>query len=150
VKGRCQSILEEDGEWHEAIIQEVLENGKVKILFSEFGKVQEVLAEKLVLESEVVDNDDDLEAGTCVMCERFMPLTRHHVRPRTMHSKYLKLGFTQEELNKCIDICRPCHDAVHGTEDEPTLAKKLLFFRINIKSRKNTKMDQICKKATCP
>jgi len=66
----------------------------------------------------------DAGEGDCVMCERHMPLTKHHVRPRTMHEKYLKLGFKQEELNFCINICRPCHDAVHRTEDEATLAEK--------------------------
>jgi len=117
----CQAILAEDGEWHGAVIEEILPDGQVKVIFTEYGKAQLVDRSKLVLEKEMADYED-CGPGNCVMCERFMPLTKHHLRPRTMHSKYLKLGFTQEELNTCIDICRPCHDAVHGTRDEATLA----------------------------
>ncbi|KAG2381844.1 hypothetical protein C9374_006228 [Naegleria lovaniensis] len=65
------------------------------------------------------DADDDdgayVEDGCCVMCEREMKLTRHHLIPRTCHKKYLKRGqYTKEHLNKCILICRVCHDAVHS------------------------------------
>lgn len=62
--------------------------------------------------------------GACAMCDRIMPLTKHHLIPRTTHKYYLKKGFTQEHLNTCVDICRPCHSAVHNLIDEKTLAKQ--------------------------
>lgn len=40
------------------------------------------------------------------MCERAMPLTRHHLKPRATHKKYLKQGLTQDELNVTASICR--------------------------------------------
>ncbi|EFC45275.1 hypothetical protein NAEGRDRAFT_79530 [Naegleria gruberi] len=66
----------------------------------------------------VIDSDDDdgayVEDGCCVMCEREMKLTRHHLIPRWTHRKFLKRGqYSKEHLNKVILICRPCHDAVH-------------------------------------
>jgi hypothetical protein len=35
------------------------------------------------------------------------------VRPRELHKSLMKKGFTKKELNKVIDICRPCHSAIH-------------------------------------
>jgi len=63
-----------------------------------------------------------LKRNTCEMCERITPLTAHHLRPRTMHSKYLRMGYTQSELNNCAMICRPCHSLLHRLIDEETLA----------------------------
>ena len=57
------------------------------------------------------------------MCQRPMPLTKHHLIPRTTHKKYRKKGLTQEFLNTCIDICRPCHSALHRLIDEKTLGR---------------------------
>lgn len=63
--------------------------------------------------------------GGCVMCHRELPLTRHHVIPRTVHSdsKFKKL-FTKEEMNTVIMLCRPCHSAIHKFIDEKTMALK--------------------------
>jgi len=61
--------------------------------------------------------------GPCGMCERIMPLTRHHLIPRTTHTKYRKKGLSKDFLNTCVDICRPCHSAVHNLYDEETLAR---------------------------
>jgi hypothetical protein len=58
----------------------------------------------------------------CEMCGRIMPLTAHHLRPRSEHDVYLKRGLSQEELNTCADLCRPCHSAVHRRFDNKTLA----------------------------
>ena len=69
--------------------------------------------------------DGDEEIGGCVMCHRHLPLTRHHVIPRTVHgdSKFKKL-FTREEMNTVIMLCRPCHSAIHSFIDEKTMALK--------------------------
>ena len=85
---------------------------------------------------------DDAGEGRCEMCLRIIPLTRHHLIPRSVHQKFTSkqkklstkkvrskagsfdapLPYTREQLNKCISICRPCHSAVHKAEDEETLA----------------------------
>eukprot|EP01105_Mastigella_eilhardi_P026632 TRINITY_DN7798_c0_g1_i1.p1 TRINITY_DN7798_c0_g1~~TRINITY_DN7798_c0_g1_i1.p1 ORF type:complete len:220 (-),score=65.98 TRINITY_DN7798_c0_g1_i1:67-705(-) len=65
-----------------------------------------------------------LSDGECELCEREMPLTKHHVIPREMHERYVKKGFTKKVLNQGITICRPCHNAVHSFFDNKTLADK--------------------------
>jgi hypothetical protein len=61
-------------------------------------------------------------APDCPMCDREMPLTAHHLTPRTTHAKYLAQGVPQSFLNITVDVCRPCHSALHKLIDEPTLA----------------------------
>ncbi|CAM9561845.1 unnamed protein product [Choristocarpus tenellus] len=76
------------------------------------------------------DNDDDdktesdTQPGCCSMCERHMPLTRHHVMPRSSHKRYKKKGYSDEFLARTISICRPCHSAIHRTHDALTLAER--------------------------
>jgi hypothetical protein len=62
------------------------------------------------------------EAGCCALCERRMPLTGHHLRPRSQHARLRACGFTQAELSALLWICRQCHNAVHEHIDEATLA----------------------------
>eukprot|EP00999_Lentomonas_sp_LEN2_P000716 NODE_1712_length_760_cov_108.243286_g1663_i0.p1 GENE.NODE_1712_length_760_cov_108.243286_g1663_i0~~NODE_1712_length_760_cov_108.243286_g1663_i0.p1 ORF type:complete len:197 (+),score=18.91 NODE_1712_length_760_cov_108.243286_g1663_i0:98-688(+) len=69
------------------------------------------------------EEGEDLDEGCCVMCERDMPLTRHHVIPRTTHDWMRKRFNTpREELCTTILICRPCHNAVHHARDHKALA----------------------------
>ena len=75
-------------------------------------------------EDEDEDEDED-EEGLCEICKRSIPLTRHHLIPRTLHSnKHYKKAYTREQLSICINICRPCHDAVHRFIDEKTLGQR--------------------------
>jgi len=63
--------------------------------------------------------------GGCLMCEREMPLTRHHLIPRMVHSdKHYKKHFSREQLHKTVLICRPCHSAIHSFIDERTMARE--------------------------
>jgi len=120
VKAQCSAVLEEDKEWHEAVVEEILEEGRIRIIFPEFGKPQVVPGPSVVLMAEY----EDAGEGDCRMCEREMPLTRHHLIPRTVHPRYFKMGISREVLNTTVDICRPCHDACHRFADESTLAEK--------------------------
>lgn len=144
----CLAVLEEDKEWHPAVIslqvtpEEEEENTTgaqkkittkkkrgppfhLEIEFIEFGKKQVVLMEDIVLDEDRADKESELDtSGLCEMCERPMNLTAHHLTPRVTHSRYLKQGYTREFLNTCIMICRPCHSKVHSTEDERTLARE--------------------------
>jgi len=82
--------------------------------------------------------DDDtaaVEAGagrpkpkpsSCELCQRPMPLTAHHLYPRSEHTRLLKrTELTKYELHHTIAwLCRPCHSAVHGMIDAGTLARE--------------------------
>lgn len=40
------------------------------------------------------------------MCERHMPLTKHHLIPRDVHKERKKRGCSAEQLNTGIMVCR--------------------------------------------
>eukprot|EP00727_Mastigamoeba_balamuthi_P004021 m51a1_g13616 hypothetical protein (224) ;mRNA; f:34-998 len=73
-------------------------------------------------EAEEEEDGEELGPGECELCEREMPLTKHHLIPREMHARYAKRGHSKRELNTGISICRPCHSAVHRFWDNKTLA----------------------------
>ncbi|TMW56246.1 hypothetical protein Poli38472_008894 [Pythium oligandrum] len=127
----CLVVLEEDDEWHPARITRHVEGEamsaasfRVEVEFIEFGKKQIAEMTEIVLDEDVADGDDDGESeDVCEMCERPMRLTLHHLIPRETHERYRKKGYTQEFLNTCARICRPCHSKIHSTEDNKTLAR---------------------------
>ena len=63
------------------------------------------------------------EPGCCALCERRMPLTGHHLRPRSQHARLRAGGFSQAELSVVLMVCRQCHNAVHEHIDEEALAR---------------------------
>jgi len=71
------------------------------------------------------DDEDSYIEGCCLMCERKMLLTKHHVIPKEVHEWYRKHhGMTKDQLHQGIMICRSCHSALHSFEDNKTLAEK--------------------------
>ncbi|EJT99565.1 hypothetical protein DACRYDRAFT_117778 [Dacryopinax primogenitus] len=64
--------------------------------------------------------------ATCELCARPMPLTAHHLYPRSEHSKLLKrTQLSKAQLQQTLAfLCRPCHSAVHKMLDAPTLARE--------------------------
>jgi hypothetical protein len=109
--------------------------------------------EKRVLDSSREDDDEEqdeeeecLGPGECVLCERYMKLTRHHLIPKAtwtrLESKsrlknleqsfaHLNIAIADNDAAKTvrqtfraqvIDICRPCHSHIHKTYDHWTLA----------------------------
>ncbi|GAB5036797.1 Hypothetical protein NocV09_04900260 [Nannochloropsis oceanica] len=120
------------------VIQNYVPENLLRALAVEDEDDMEVLVSKLwsrLLKENVIPPQEDEEVGVmglerrgdkgCELCARVMPLTRHHLRPRTLHKKLLKQGISQEELNICATICRPCHTAVHRSHDNDTLATLL-------------------------
>jgi len=80
---------------------------------------------KITENEEGDDEGSYVEEGCCLMCERKMLLTFHHVVPKEVHEWYKKHhGMTKNQLNQGIMICRPCHSALHSFEDNKTLAEK--------------------------
>ena len=93
-------------------------------------------------EWELVFDDDD--EGICELCEREMPLTFHHLFPKTTHERIAAHGLPADAdatlggalpegikgLTKDFmqsygsQLCRPCHSSVHRAEDNRTLAEK--------------------------
>jgi len=61
----------------------------------------------------------------CELCERdWVPLTYHHLIPRSTHDKVLKRGWHKEwELNKVAWLCSACHRCVHRIASNEELAK---------------------------
>jgi len=135
----CLALLEEDGEWHEAIVKErlapTLEEAEAardgesatayRVVFTRWAKPQRVTRSQLVLMDDATEDDDeDGGDGLCGMCGRDAPLTRHHLIPRVTHTKYKAKGYSNELLNTCALICRPCHNAVHKFAPNKVLAVK--------------------------
>lgn len=111
VGDRVLAILEESGEWHEAVVKETdakptspQTTGKhYLVVFTQWQKPQVVASENCVHEDEVVDENGktakDRENETyseCPICCRIDKLTFHHLIPRTTHAAYLKKGLTPQ------------------------------------------------------
>lgn len=64
-------------------------------------------------------------ASACQICERdWIPLTYHHLIPRSTHPRVLKRGWHEEwELNSVAWLCRACHSMVHRLGSNEDLAK---------------------------
>lgn len=61
----------------------------------------------------------------CELCERdWIPLTYHHLIPRSTHARVLKRGWHPEaDLQNVAWLCRACHSFVHRTIGNEELAK---------------------------
>ncbi|KAJ7176179.1 hypothetical protein C8R43DRAFT_555312 [Mycena crocata] len=60
----------------------------------------------------------------CEICERAVPLTYHHLIPRSTHAKAVKRKWHPESmLNSVAWLCRPCHTAVHQVATNEELAQ---------------------------
>eukprot|EP00288_Rhodomonas_lens_P018142 CAMPEP_0177713000 /NCGR_PEP_ID=MMETSP0484_2-20121128/12700_1 /TAXON_ID=354590 /ORGANISM="Rhodomonas lens, Strain RHODO" /LENGTH=268 /DNA_ID=CAMNT_0019224849 /DNA_START=87 /DNA_END=893 /DNA_ORIENTATION=- len=132
---RCMALMKmfdserraEVREWESGVVKEV-EAGdefgvgaKLHVLFDKFSALQVVSIEDVSLD----DDEDQGASGVCPFCEREMPLTFHHLIPKCTHKTMKKkLGLGPKALNNGVDLCRPCHSAVHRTENNLTLAEK--------------------------
>ncbi len=56
--------------------------------------------------------------GVCLACYNLAHITKHHVRPRSVHhAREWKESFT-------VHLCRKCHAKVHDIADNATLAEQ--------------------------
>lgn len=63
--------------------------------------------------------------SNCTLCSRELPLTFHHLIPRTLHTrKWFKKTFSKEQLDSGIMVCRDCHDAIHRFIPEKILGSE--------------------------
>jgi len=100
---------------------------KIKFINEKYINYSEIEDENTQEITETVGDDDEescVEEGCCLICEREMLLTKHHVIPKEVHEWYKKHhGMTKEQLHQGIMICRSCHSALHSFEDNKTLAE---------------------------
>jgi hypothetical protein len=64
-------------------------------------------------------------ATCCEICDRtWIPLTYHHLIPKSVHGKALKRHWhTEDQLNNVAWICRACHSFVHKILTNEELAR---------------------------
>lgn len=132
------AVLEEDGDWHPAVVEELLLDSSCRLIFLEYGKPQITPTSNIRAMEVVIDDDGAEDAlsqrdGNCEMCGRYMPLTFHHLIPKDTHPTYLKkrlpTGIEGEPTRAFLNtygtmICRQCHSYVHRIADNHTLAKE--------------------------
>ena len=102
------ALLDEDGEWHAAVIAAVEDGGRQLIVrFLQWAKLQPTARKHVVPLAAVADeefeSDDDgtdqqeerqrdaagRKVGACCLCSRAMQLTFHHLIPKQLHKRYL-------------------------------------------------------------
>lgn len=67
----------------------------------------------------------------CVLCQRKVSLTFHHLIPRKMHRRtYFRKNFSRQTLAEGIWVCRKCHSGLHRLYDEMTLAKQFYSLKL--------------------
>ncbi|KAF5846924.1 hypothetical protein GGP41_003204 [Bipolaris sorokiniana] len=70
--------------------------------------------------------------SACELCGRdWVPLTYHHLIPKSAHARVLKRGWHAEErLNSVAWLCRACHSFVHGLVGNEELARS--FYTVEL------------------
>jgi len=54
------------------------------------------------------------EAMLCELCQCEEAYNFHHFIPRTLHSnKWFKRRYTRQEMQQGMEVCKPCHSAIH-------------------------------------
>ncbi|KAJ7364681.1 hypothetical protein DFH08DRAFT_839759 [Mycena albidolilacea] len=67
----------------------------------------------------------------CEICEREVPLTYHHLIPRSTHAKAAKKKWHPPSmLNSVAWLCRPCHTVVHHVATNEELAQH--YFSVSL------------------
>ena len=117
--------VEEGEAWLRGYIEGIVDDSYVCVLDNFTGEYLKS-REQISCDWEIDEHSQgDDESGTCPMCHREdILLTRHHLRPRQLHSQLMKKGLSRELLNECALICRPCHSAVHRAKSNAELAKE--------------------------
>lgn len=71
-----------------------------------------------------------MKIGTCEFCGRKnIVVTEHHLIPKATHSKKKVKKFNRD-LNRTVNVCRPCHSHIHAIFSEKELA--INFNTINL------------------
>lgn len=66
-----------------------------------------------------------LGPGVCELCACERDLTFHHLIPRKLHRRQrFRRSYDKDQLQRGINICRPCHNGLHRLYDEVMLASE--------------------------
>jgi hypothetical protein len=81
-------------------------------------------------------DEEEIDDGTCELCERFVSRSFHHLVPKETHNRYLSKGslpvnlvsigeLSRVWLNKHgVMVCRTCHGTIHNAERNEVLAEQ--------------------------
>jgi len=67
----------------------------------------------------LVVQDIPTNCGKCAMCDTMASMTKHHLVPKEVHNS---CGLPKAVMDKTINICRLCHDAIHKYHTNVELA----------------------------
>ena len=76
--------------------------------------------------------------GRCSFCLKYQKLTKHHLIPKSLHTKLRKSKkYKIRKLKETVTCCRDCHDLIHEN-----------FTRYELERRYNTfeKLNQALEK----
>lgn len=133
------ALLEEDQDWHEAVVEEAWGGSSFRVTFLEYGKPQETRAANICRQDAIVDDEGSevtLQEGECELCVRPLLLTFHHLIPKDTHPTYLKkrgqlasVGIDGEPTRGFLNsygimVCRQCHSHIHSLASNELLAKE--------------------------
>ena len=138
----CVALLEEDGTYHVALL--VGEDGdKWSVRFIDFQKMTRSVDKDLVKFTADLTEEAKLEFGLlydledgntntdkkgrkdkCLMCTRDIPITLHHLIPKSEHSRSERSRSYLTGPENSLACCRPCHSNIHRVADNATLAKE--------------------------
>jgi hypothetical protein len=78
----------------------------------------------------------------CELCARdWVPLTYHHLIPKSAHARVLKRGWHAEDrLNSVAWLCRACHSFVHRLAGNEELAKS--YYTVELIMQGGTEGDE--------
>lgn len=133
------ALLDEDEDWHEAVVEEAIGSGVFRVVFLEYGKSQDTPAGNIRRHDSIVEDEgteDMVQDGDCELCQRHLLLTFHHLIPKDTHPTYLKrpgqlasIGIEGEPSRGFLNtygtmVCRQCHSHIHSLASNDALARE--------------------------
>lgn len=133
------ALLNEDEDWHEAVVQEILAGSRFRVVFLEYGKPQETCVANIrAMDTVAADEgtEGELREGQCELCHRQKLLTFHHLIPKDTHPTYLNkpsqlasAGVKGEPSRSFLNtygtmVCSQCHSYIHEIAPNTVLAKE--------------------------
>lgn len=141
----CVALLEEDTIYHLALLVGEDGDDRWTVRFVDFHNLTRSVGKDLVkfvadlteearcefgLTYVVEDNNNDGNGNgkkgddTCKMCNRNIPITIHHLIPKSEHSRSDRARSYLNGPDNMLECCRPCHGTIHRVADNATLAKE--------------------------
>eukprot|EP00878_Enallax_costatus_P025008 GHUV01026725.1.p1 GENE.GHUV01026725.1~~GHUV01026725.1.p1 ORF type:complete len:384 (+),score=121.40 GHUV01026725.1:1111-2262(+) len=113
---------EQQQQQQQQVVLDELQTMFSQLLYDNYQQVEDedviafchkLLADLHHLVQQALEEQSEDMPGLCALCGRHMPLTKHHLIPRDVHKEFKKRGFTFDQLQSGLHVCRPCHSAIH-------------------------------------